>query len=396
MAGLLPGDLIQGKIVRISNNGNGMLDYGAGEISIGPIKPEAVGQEIDATVLDEDHAFCENDSIQTEYYRNAMVAQMGELINNFPEESIGLGELINVKIEGVNSSGHGPATYKGIPVRVHEIPQGISAGDRAKVRIYRLEPSRLLATGQTEISIIGSAPDIGDEFKVKISRRTNSGNGLIQSFVDSTINIGPVREGVVGQEIEAILLNQDWAYCLTDSVVNDNYDDVMTSHVAGSGTYALDELTRRRTQNGDNDSPNRIVRGDQPRKNSFTYRVREAYDAKCAICGQRITDPSGKYKEGVAAHIYPVSGVEPEDQLEGGPDTVRNGLYLCRTHHWAFDHDWFLIEDDYTITVTAAPNADGYDRLKKHDGKRLLLPDNRSKWPAKHYIKAHRHKVVGK
>ena len=204
-----------------------------------------------------------------------------------------------------------------------------------------------------------------------------------------------MREDVVGQKIEAVLLNQEWAYCLTDSVVGENYDDVMASRVADSGSHTLEELSRRRTQSHDSDSPNRIVRGNQPRKSSFRHRVREAYEAKCAICGQRITDPSGRYVEGVAAHIYPVSGVEPEDQLEGGPDTVRNGLFLCRTHHWTFDFDWFIIEDDYTITVTAAPNADGYDRLKKHDGERLFLPEDRSQWPAKHYIEAHRNKVVG-
>jgi predicted restriction endonuclease len=204
-----------------------------------------------------------------------------------------------------------------------------------------------------------------------------------------------VRKGVVGQKIEAVLLNQEWAYCLTDSVVAENYDDVMAFHVANSETQTLEALSNKRTQSRSDASPNRIVRGDQPRKDSFRQRVREAYDTKCAICGQRITDPSGSYVEGIAAHIYPVSGVVPEDQLEGGPDTIRNGLYLCRTHHWTFDHDWFLIEDDYTIIVTAAPDADGYDLLKKYDGERLLLPDDRSQWPAKHYLDAHRNIVVG-
>jgi putative restriction endonuclease len=396
MSDLRPTDLIQGEIVRISNSGNGVLNYDDGEISIGPIRPEAVGQEVDAIVYDENHAFCLDESIQTEYYDNIMKAQTRQLLENPPDDSPGLGESIDVRIEGVNSSGHGPATYKGIPIRVRNIPPGISSGDTATVKIYRLEPSRFVATGETDISIRGSPPDVGDIFQATISRRTNSGNGLIESFVGSTINIGPIRESVPEKTIKAVLLDEEWAYCLTDSVVDENYDDVMAPRVSNSEAHTLEELQSKRQRNESDISPNRIIRGQGNRKDSFRYRVRRAYDAKCAICGQRITDPSGEYVEGESAHIYPVDGVEPEDRVEGGPDTIRNGLYLCRTHHWTFDHDWFIVEDDYTITVTVAPDADGYDVLKKYDDEQLLLPNDRSQWPAKHYIEAHRNKVVQK
>lgn len=95
----------------------------------------------------------------------------------------------------------------------------------------------------------------------------------------------------------------------------------------------------------------------------------------------------------VAAHIFPVSGVEADDTIEGGPDTVNNGLALCRTHHWAFDHGWFIITNDYIIQVRGESSTQGFEQMKELDGEKLILPDNRSTWPAQHYLEAHREKV---
>ena len=123
MSALQPTDLVHGEIIRISNNGNGILDYGSGEISIGPVRSEAVGNEVEAVVYDEDHAFCLDESVQVEYYDNIRKAQTGQLLDNPPSDCPGLGDEIDVRIEGINSSRHGPANYHGIPVRVRNIPK---------------------------------------------------------------------------------------------------------------------------------------------------------------------------------------------------------------------------------------------------------------------------------
>jgi hypothetical protein len=230
-----------------------------------------------------------------------------------------------------------------------------------------------------------------------ISHRTHSGRGIIESFIDHTINVGPIRPAAVGEEIEAVLLNDGWAYCTTDSVVDEGYDEAMAHHVSDSGVASLEVLSSKRTgshSGTEGSSVGRVVRGEEKRRSSFRDQVIEAYDGACAVCGQRLLDAnSGEYFEVEAAHIYPVSGVEVNDSQEGGPDTIRNGLALCRTHHWVFDNGWFTIDDDYTIRVRHDPSIDGFDEIRQYDGQPLGLPDDRSQWPAKQYLAAHRDRV---
>lgn len=394
MVDLRPTDIVQGRIDRISNSGNGMLDYGTGEISIGPVRPDAVGREIDAVVYDRDHAFCLTEGARVSDYDNAMRAQTRQLVNNPPSDCPGLGETITVEIEAINSSRHGPAMYRGIPVRVRNIPEAVTTGETVDVTVVRIEPDRILATGVPGVDIRGTAPEIGETFTATIAHRSHSGQGSIESFVDATINVGPIKEGTVGESVEAVRLTETTAYCLTDTVVDDGYDEAITAQIGDNAPFDLAKLRERREQSGDPPSISRIVRGDQVRDRTFRQNVVEAYDGTCAVCGQRLLDAtSGEYFEVEAAHIYPVSGIDPADTTEGGPDTIKNGVALCRTHHWAFDNGWFTTTDDYRIDVVENQSIDGYDVLAPHDGERLHLPDGRTEWPAKHYLAAHREKV---
>lgn len=84
------------------------------------------------------------------------------------------------------------------------------------------------------------------------------------------------------------------------------------------------------------------------RDRAFRGLVLEAYDATCAVCGADRRAPDGT-PEVEAAHIYPRS--------ENGRDDVRNGIALCRLHHWAFDTGWIEITTDYTISVLENPVA---------------------------------------
>lgn len=395
MPELFPTDIIHGRIVRISNAGNGILDYGNGEISIGPVKETSVGEEVDAVVYDQNLALCLTASARTENYDNTVRAKMGQLVDNPPAECPGLGDVIDVELRGINSSRHGPADYEGIPVRVRNIPEGASTGDVISVKVYRLEQNRIVATGHTDIRLRSQLPDVGSKFSAIISRRTHSGNGLIESFPDD-INIGPIREGVVGKPVSAVFLGNGWAYCLDQSLVDDEYDAAMAVHVDDAPGISLQELSERR-RNGTQkarDNLGQIRRGRTNRKSNFRNQIVEAYDGTCAVCGQRIVDAnSGDYFEIEAAHIYPVSGVEVDDTTEGGPDTIKNGFALCRTHHWAFDNGWFTISDDYTVHIRGDPSQPGYELLEQYDGVRLKLPEDESLWPAQYYLQAHRERV---
>ena len=117
------------------------------------------------------------------------------------------------------------------------------------------------------------------------------------------------------------------------------------------------------------------------RDTAFTELVRDAYDEQCAICGSARETPDGS-PEVEAAHIYP--------KHKGGSDDVRNGLALCKLHHWAFDTGWLSFSDDYEILVTEASDRNGYHELKRLEGDSIQLPDNEDANPHLMFVREHR------
>lgn len=114
---------------------------------------------------------------------------------------------------------------------------------------------------------------------------------------------------------------------------------------------------------------------------AFAAMVKEVYDDTCAVCGSSRETPTGN-PEVEAAHIYP--------KHEGGADDIRNGLALCKLHHWAFDSGWFSITDAYEIVVEDAPERDGYFEFKQLEGDRLTLPEDDRARPHPQFLAAHR------
>lgn len=117
------------------------------------------------------------------------------------------------------------------------------------------------------------------------------------------------------------------------------------------------------------------------RDSAFSELVRQAYDETCAICGSRRETPSGN-PEVEAAHIYP--------KREDGADDMRNGVALCKLHHWAFDNGWLAISDEHEVLVKDAPNRDGYDEFKQLKGDSLNLPDIDEAEPRPLFLEQHR------
>ena len=74
----------------------------------------------------------------------------------------------------------------------------------------------------------------------------------------------------------------------------------------------------------------------RPEQRKFRYQIIKNYGYKCAVCSiehPRLLD---------AAHI--------RDKEEKGSDDWRNGLFLCRNHHAAFDNHLFRINPkDFSI-----------------------------------------------
>ena len=88
------------------------------------------------------------------------------------------------------------------------------------------------------------------------------------------------------------------------------------------------------------------------RSRAFRRLVLPAYEHRCALCGLRLR--VGELAEVEAAHVCP--------RRLKGTDDPRNGLALCRTHHWAFDQFLWTIREQDRIEVR--PERGAHDDLE--------------------------------
>ena len=85
------------------------------------------------------------------------------------------------------------------------------------------------------------------------------------------------------------------------------------------------------------------------RSKAFSKRLLPMYQHRCAVCGRAHRSQHGHF-ETEAAHIVPRG-------LKGAAD-ARNGLALCRSHHWAFDKGLFGILPSRHVVVHPLAGAE--------------------------------------
>lgn len=112
----------------------------------------------------------------------------------------------------------------------------------------------------------------------------------------------------------------------------------------------------------------------------FARHIRDIYRDTCAMTGIRIVN-GGNRAEMEAAHIIPVE--------ENGPDSVRNGLALCRTVHWLFDRGFVSVADDHSILLAEKQVDDRLATLFRSEG-RILVPDDPRAQPHPQFLRWHR------
>jgi putative restriction endonuclease len=118
------------------------------------------------------------------------------------------------------------------------------------------------------------------------------------------------------------------------------------------------------------------------REAAFSRIVKEEYNSSCAMTGLSIKNDLGVV-EVEAAHIKPVRF--------NGPDSVRNGIALCRTLHWMFDHGLVSVSDTSEI-ITKKIVPDKIRQVLNRDG-RIRLPSNHISTPHPEFLKFHREKI---
>ncbi len=67
----------------------------------------------------------------------------------------------------------------------------------------------------------------------------------------------------------------------------------------------------------------------------FGKAVVHAYGYKCAFCGLKVT-------RSITQNIVDGAHIQPFARFYN--NSIKNGISLCKNHHWAFDRGWFFIE----------------------------------------------------
>ena len=121
------------------------------------------------------------------------------------------------------------------------------------------------------------------------------------------------------------------------------------------------------------------------REVAFRKVVLNEYGYHCSICGMKFY--LGELIEAQAAHIVP--------KKENGTDDPRNGLSLCRTHHWAFDNGLFSLSENYQITISPIVlKADTTNfSLAEYSNTQISLPRNEIIYPHPSALDWHRKNI---
>lgn len=102
----------------------------------------------------------------------------------------------------------------------------------------------------------------------------------------------------------------------------------------------------------------------------FPKVVKSLYNHACAVCGLNVhAEIGGSLVD--AAHIMPFGLFHNDDP--------RNGIALCKNHHWGFDAGWFTATTEYKILISPSLNS---ALTYLSDGAPLLLPAQREYAPA--------------
>lgn len=115
---------------------------------------------------------------------------------------------------------------------------------------------------------------------------------------------------------------------------------------------------------------------------AFREKTRDIYDYSCAVCGKRRFSRFN-HPEVESSHIYP--------KKRNGSDDLRNGIALCKLHHWAFDKGLFSIRDDYLIIVEdRIKNNKNYEEISQFENHKITLPKDQKYNPHPLFLTQHR------
>lgn len=210
-----------------------------------------------------------------------------------------------------------------------------------------------------------------------------------QALIDAIDDLIPVylfmsEEGIDQYEYQGLVEVKDCRYVSDGERMVYRFD--MRKLGVRSWQDVLDE--QREIENRSHGEPpltenraDHIETKARTRSSIFSQQIKEMYNFTCAVCGARRVSPQG-HPEVEAAHIYP--------KYENGADDLRNGIALCRFHHWAFDHGWFALTDELELKVNRQTDQDPPGKIVEFENESAIQPRNEEFTPHSIYLSAHR------
>lgn len=121
------------------------------------------------------------------------------------------------------------------------------------------------------------------------------------------------------------------------------------------------------------------------RSRYFVEEVLDSYERKCALCGQSIR--LGDQLIGIdACHLKPIQHF--------GADTIKNGLALCKLHHWALDRGVFTLTEQKRVKVSSKINGMKMEEyFLMHEGERVFEPRESGKRLEEGNVRYHRENI---
>ncbi|RKU06069.1 hypothetical protein C6502_21525 [Candidatus Poribacteria bacterium] len=127
---------------------------------------------------------------------------------------------------------------------------------------------------------------------------------------------------------------------------------------------------------------------ESPIRNAgFRQAIMGLYDYTCAVCRLRIVTMDGESATD-AAHIIPFRISKNDD--------VRNGISLCKLHHWSFDKGLLSVSQTYQVLVSPLMSDQRPTEwmLTELQDKSILLPELNQLYPAQDALAWHREEVL--
>lgn len=123
------------------------------------------------------------------------------------------------------------------------------------------------------------------------------------------------------------------------------------------------------------------------RSAAFRREIMRLYDYTCAVCRLRIVTTTGESATD-AAHIIPFHLSYNDD--------IRNGISLCKLHHWAFDQGLISLSNTYTIIISSLMSdlRPTEWMLPEQRDTSIVLPEQNQLHPAQDALEWHREQVL--